>query len=374
VTGRPNRPRTAAILIGGALAVALGLRLWLAWSAPSGTDLESYRIVVGLVRDRAPLYESTTRYNYPPVWAWTLAALDGAARATGFSFAGVVRTFLNGVDVVSAVLLYRLARAAGARRAAATAALFLANPVGIWVTSVQGQFDGVSLVFLLAAILATSGARRGGGATQVALLPAALLSVSVAVKQVTALHPVLWWRRKGFWLGLLPYGAVLALWLPFAGQWRSILSNVLLYRSVPQSYGFSEFVLFDARFGPPIAALALLAGLAAAWALRGSDRARASLFVFLVLLFFAPGIGPQYLVWPITLGALFPSAGYLACTLAGALWIVGSALELPGSGQFFGHVVWLSVAFWGVREWRELRQTESPGQAAVPAGAPAPTL
>jgi hypothetical protein len=373
VTVRPNPSRTGGILIGAALAASLAVRLALAWSAPSGTDLESYRIVAGLVRDRAPLYEATTRYNYPPVWAWTLTALEGAARATGLPFPGLVRTFLNGVDVLSAALLYRLTLAAGPRRAAATAALFLANPVGIWVTSVQGQFDGTSLAFLLAAILATAGARRGGAAAEVALLPAALLSASVAIKQITALHPVLWWRRKGFWLGLLPYGVVLALWLPFAGQWRSILSNVLLYRSVPQSYGFSEFVLFDARFGPPIATLAVLAGIAAAWALRRAERARASLFVFLVLLFFAPGIGPQYLVWPITLGALFPSAGYLACTLAGSAWIVGSSLALPGSGQFLGHVVWLSIAFWGVREWRELKRSRNPERAAVPAGAPAPT-
>ena len=34
-------------------------------------------------------------------------------------------------------------------------ALFLANPVSIWTTGFQGQFDGVSLLFLLLAILVT---------------------------------------------------------------------------------------------------------------------------------------------------------------------------------------------------------------------------
>ena len=143
-----------------------------------------------------------------------------------------------------------------------------------------------------------------------------------------------------------------ALFLPYAGQARAIRDHVLFYRAVPRSYGFSEFVLYDARFALPVALAALTAACAAAWWLRFQERARASLFVFLVLLFFAPGLGSQYLVWPLALGALFGGAGYVLTTASALAWTLGWQYSWPGTSQFMGHLVWLSVAFWGVREAR----------------------
>ncbi len=65
-----------------------------------------------------------------------------------------MRTLVSAVDLLSAAVLWRLARRRGIDPGKVVA-LFLANPVSIWTTGFQGQFDGVSLLFLLLAILVT---------------------------------------------------------------------------------------------------------------------------------------------------------------------------------------------------------------------------
>lgn len=354
-------------------AAAVAARAWLAFVAPPSVDLESYGIVAEVVRSGQPLYESTHRYNYPPVWSWIVRGLDGVARSTGISLAQAVRATLLLSDMATAALLFRLARRRPGVPPWTAAAFFLSNPVGIWVSSVQGQFDGVSLFFLLAAIAASSPVKDAAGRER-ALLPAFFLAISMMIKQVTALHPILWMRRKSATVAMLAaYLLVALLFLPYAAQWRAIARHVLLYRAVPRSYGLSELVLWDARWALPVSALALAAAAIAAYRLRFADDARASLVVFLVLLFFAPGLGAQYLIWPLTIGALFAGVGYFGFTAAGTLWILGSHFGLPGSGRYMGHILWLSAAFWLLREarvWTQASRREPAEALRAAPGAP----
>ena len=338
------RPQLSTLVFGAIIVLGAAVRLDLAWKSPPSIDLESYGIVADLVRRGQPLYEGTHRYNYSPIWSWVVTGVDAASRATGLSFAGLTRTVLAAGDLGVAALIFFLARRTRVVRPWPAAALVAANPLLIWASSVQGQFDNLAVLLLLAALLAAT-ARRS----------APLLLLSVTVKQVTALHPLLWLKRRSDAPAVLAvYAGSAALFLPYAGQWRAIRDHVLLYRAVPRSYGFSELVLYDARWALPVAAAALLAASAAAWRLRYQEPARASLFVFLVLLFLAPGLGAQYFVWPLALGALFGGAGYVLTTAAALAWTLGSHYGWPGGGQFLGHVAWLSVAFWGVREARGL--------------------
>ncbi len=337
---RTSRGTVAACV--AVIALGMAVRFLLAWTAPPSVDLESYGIVADLLRQGEPLYEGTHRYNYPPVWSWVVAILDRSSRATGLSFVGLTRSLLSLGDLALAALVFRLARRTRVVRPWPAAALVAANPMLIWASSVQGQFDNLSVLFLLAALLAATTWRA-----------APLLFLSMAIKQVTAVHPILWLRSRADVLPVAAaYAAVAALFLPFAGQARAIRDHVLFYRAVPRSYGFSEFVHYDARFALPVALAALAAASAAAWWLRFHERARASLFVFLVLLFFAPGLGAQYFVWPLALGALFGGAGYVLTTASALAWTLGWQYSWPGTSQFMGHLVWLSVAFWGVREAR----------------------
>ena len=350
---RQASERLPSAFCGAAILFGLALRVFLSFRAPVSVDLQAYGQVARILRAGKPLYESTDRYNYPPVWAGVIEVLDRSSRASGLPFPGLVRSLLTVVDLASAAVLWRLAQRRSLQGAHA-AALFLTNPVSVWVTSVQGQFDNVSVLFLLAAIAACPESGRAAPKRS-AWRAAVLLSLSVGIKQVTAIHPLLFVRRLRR-AAVLPYVVTAVLFLPYAGQWRAIRDHVLFYRSVPRSYGFSEWVLLDSRVSAPLAVLALAAGVAAAWFLRRyEDLVRSSLILFLVVLFFAPGLGSQYLVWPLTLGALTGGAGYLLCTIFSISWILGSHFAVPGSGRWMAHLIWLSLALWSSHEIRAAR-------------------
>ena len=280
------------------------------------------------------------------------------------------RSLLALVDVGIAVLVYRLAgRVPGALAPRTAALLYLGNPLAIYVSSIQAQFDGMAILFLLAALLSEAGrVNREGEGERRGLAAGVWLGLSIAAKQVTALHPLLWLprgRRRGFPPGatvLVAYGLPLLTLLPYARSWRIIARSLLIYYSVPLSYGLSELVLWDSRFGPLVTAVGLVASLAAIAWLRNRELVRSCLFLFLVMLFFASGFGSQYLLWPLPFGALFGGGAYLAFTAASMLWVVGTYYRLPGSGQFMAHGVWLTVGIWMFFESRALgaRRVEAP--------------
>ncbi|HEY7369640.1 MAG TPA: hypothetical protein VIA29_07110, partial [Thermoanaerobaculia bacterium] len=181
-----------------------------------------------------------------------------------------------------------------------------------------------------------------------------LLGASIAAKQVTALHPILWIGRRRTATILLLVAVVPALTLlPYASEGGHLVRSLLMYGSVPASYGFSELALFDARFVLPVSLLALAASLAAAWWLRGSALERGALGLFLAILLFAPGMGSQYLLWPVALGSLYGGVRFLFYSAAATLWVVGGSFAWPGSGRWMGQLTWLAVILWTIGFFRE---------------------
>lgn len=352
----PLRWRTALFLLCAAAVVAL--RLWLAVRSPRLYEFNQYWVPIARAQAEGRNLWTETDYHFFPLWAWLLGCFEAVA-ARGADFAAVQRTFLTAVDVAIAAIIYRLSsRVPGALSPRVAALSYLANPVAIFVVSVQGQFDGLSLFFLVAAVLSTV-TQRGPRRVSWAGL---LLGLAIAAKQISLFHPLLWLRRKrrGIPSVAIAYTLPFLTLVPYAAAWREIAKSLLVYYSVPRSYGLSELVLWDSRFGPAVGVLGAAAALATIFWLRGRELTRSCLFLFLVLLFFAPGLGSQYLLWPLPFGALLGGVPYLAFTAASMLWIVGSHYGLPGSGQFMGHLVWLSVGVWMFFESRAFSSKTAP--------------
>ena len=378
----PSRVRPRDILFWAAVAGSLLVRIWLSFRAPESYDITAYwRPIAGQIRAGIRLYEGTA-YHFLPPWAWVLAVTRALA-GPGPLFAAAIRTLLTAADAATALLVFRLARREGIVPPRIAALLFLWNPVSIWVSAVQGQFDNLAILFLLAALLA-DGARSDAGSKEPGSPLAAVgLALSLAAKQIAAFHPLLWWRDlRGRRTAALSYGAALLFAIPYAGQWRAAARSLAVYRSVPRSYGLSEFVLADSRWGTAVGWLSAASALAAALWLSRFPRVRSSLALFLVLLLFAPGMGAQYLVWPVALGAVLGGARFVFFTAAATAWILGSHFAVPGSGRWMGQLVWLAVGLWLSGEVRVLlRARQRPGRradtgeagdAAPPGGTSAP--
>ena len=142
----------AAGVYGFVALLGLAARLTIAWTFPAGVELGYYSQVADAISRGEGAY-ATSLNNYSPIWSGVIRLVDRVSRASGISFV-LMRTLVSAVDLLSAAVLWRLARRRGIDPGKVVA-LFLANPVSIWTTGFQGQFDGVSLLFLLLAILVT---------------------------------------------------------------------------------------------------------------------------------------------------------------------------------------------------------------------------
>ena len=361
----PTARRQAPLLIAG-FALALAARVLFLAALKQNYDMASWRIVADILERGGNVYRETSRYNYSPLWAALLVVLDVLGRAASLPLDRMVSLSLLGIDVASAAVLRKIALERGQTpmRANGTALLFFANPVSVIVSSYQGAFDNLSILFLLLALL-WAGRRPEAKAGVVAAL-----SLSVVVKHITWFHPALFAlrgrRRPDPATALIPYAAFLLSFVPFWRGWEGIRAHVFGYRGLDEPYGveFLRGVPWLPR--ETTTGILVLAALTAVVLLRGVEIGRASLLLLLVLLIFAPGICPYYFLWPVALGCLYPTAGSLVYTVVVTAFLVHSpdviGLELPHLPGWSGP--WWALVFWLLWEIRGLIGAAGRGRSA----------
>jgi hypothetical protein len=176
---------------------------------------------------------------------------------------------------------------------------------------------------------------------------------------VTLFHPLLFSRRRersGLpdLFVLAPYAVFAASFLPYAAALPGIVRQVLLYGGrlggpvLEKPGGLQAFFSTSGPHRIVFAALLLAAVAGIFHATRRWELARASLALFLTLLVFSPSYAVQSLVWPVALGALYPSAAYGLFTLAGALYHSSApeGLGLPWPVRATALGTWLAAVAW----------------------------
>jgi hypothetical protein len=365
--------RSRFLLVFGLVLV---LRVAIAARFHGNYDTQSFLIVVRAVVSGQNMYEVTHRYNYSPVWAYVAT---GAWRASG-SNVGVFVLLLGLIEIAadagSTALVSRIGRVRlglSGDEARRRALLFFSNPVSVLVSCAHGQFDGLSILFLLAALAAS--ARPPTAARRAAT--SALLAASLLVKHVTLFHVPLFSRRRDpsdprglpDALVLAPYAVFAASFLPFLSALPTIVETVVLYGG---RYYASRPGALASLFEPEPPSLVLsallLCGVAWVWLeTRRWELTRASLLLFLALICLSPSWGVQYLVWPVALGALYPSAAYGVFTLFAGLYHSAApeslALAWPIRPRPVG--IWVAAAVWLVAETIRGRREEGIPRASA---------
>jgi hypothetical protein len=289
-------------------------------------------------------YLAPRLYPYPPLWIWVEAGSEWLARATGASFAVLVK-----LPVMLADLGIILACWASASRSAQRASwLFALHPVSILVTGFHGQFDSVMLFFVLLSLRFHQSGRLDASALS---LSAAIATKSVPVLLLPFLILSLGAARAVRFV-LLAVVPVALLLLPYAIAAPGALARELLAYGGVADFGWigawrglrwtatGALARSDAAHWPlAIAAakglfLAVYAALVWAAATRRwrPALAEAVLAVFLAFLVFYGAISSQYLLWPIPLGAaLLAGAWFMAYSVAATAALLGFYLFLaPG--------------------------------------------
>jgi hypothetical protein len=341
-------------------ALILVLRVAICAQPAATFDSISYAIVGEAVSSGHDVYATTSRYNYSPLWSFVVAALWRLAGGELMRFIVFVGLLLNAVDAVAAGLLCRIGRDTlrlGPVASRRLALLFLSNPISVIVTCYLRQFDGIAIAFLLVAVLAAAGETvRGRWTASLAL------SASLLVKHVTALHPLVFWRRQRAGLPAaliaLPYAVFALSFVPYLSSFDAIRDNVFLYGTGlagsrgQRAGGLRMFLAAGAGNRYVFFGLFLALVGAALWLGRRAPLPRACLLLSLAVLAGAPGFAAQYLVWPIALGSLYPSAGYAVLTTLGALFMVSEAMLLPFPIAVPAWGAWLGAFVWLVLETR----------------------
>jgi hypothetical protein len=294
-------------------------------------------------------YLAPRLYPYPPLWIWIEAGSEWLSRATGASFAVLVKLPVLLADLGIVYLAYRSpARWANDAHSAQRASwLFALHPVSVLVTGFHGQFDSVMLFFVLLSLRFQQSNRPDAGALSlsaaiatksfpVLLLPFFVLSLDAArairyvllavVPVALILLPFALSDVGALARELVSYGGVADFgWI---GAWRGLrwLATGALARS-EASHWPASVVAAKVLF---LAVYVAMLWAAATRRLRGSGL-QAALGVFLAFLTFYGAISAQYLVWPVPFGALLPGAAFAAYSVVATAALVGFYLFLaPG--------------------------------------------
>jgi hypothetical protein len=327
-------------------------------------------------------YQAPRLYPYPPVWMWVEAGSLWLARATGASFALVVRLPVLAAELGLVALLGRMA---GVR----AAWLYALHPVALLVSACHGQFDALALLAVVLAIRAQSERRFDAGALWLAaavglksfpvlLLPAFLLATpgtrarvrfaALATLPVAlALLPFALADAAALRRELFGYGGVVDFgWIAVVRGLRLLSTGVLLRGEAVHwaAWVTAAKVLF----------LSAYAGLLAWWWRRGRapSLAAACLLVLLAFLVLYGALSAQYLLWVVPLGVLLPSRAFVAYGAVSAAALVafyfflapgvllpaGAVVDRSAAGAVWALGVaaqWIATAAWGALELR--RQT-----------------
>jgi len=346
--GRRQRgPAVVSRRLGPVLAVALVLRLVpILFAGRVVADVLRYQKAASHVLDVSwNPYLAPRLYPYPPLWIWIEAGSEWLARATGLSFAVVVKlpVLLADLGIVTLLACWPLDSRVGQR----ASWLFALHPVSILVTSFHGQFDSIMLFFVLLSLRFQQSGRFDASALS--------LSAAIATKSFPALLLPIFLTAQGvsraFRYLLLATLPVLLLLLPYAVAGPAALAHELLGYGGVADFGWigtwralrwlatgalarSEAARWPAAI-PAAKALFFVVYLAGLGALARRrlpwTPPQAALAVFLAFLTLYGAISAQYLLWPVPLGALLPSAWFAAYSLAATVALGGFYLFLaPG--------------------------------------------
>ena len=146
--------------------LVLVLRVSIAARFRGNFDTQSFLIAVQSVVTGQNIYAATDRYNYSPLWSFVATGIWNIAKPDPGTFVFLLGALQIAADAASTFLLLGIARrrlGLPEEESRRRALLFFSNPISVLISCSHGQFDGLSILFLLAALLLSarppSGAR-----------------------------------------------------------------------------------------------------------------------------------------------------------------------------------------------------------------------
>ena len=371
------KPRTIALLF----AAGLAARLLLVMTSIGSSDAIFWILWTNLVGKHgiAGAYAITPMLNHPPLTVSLLWVYREISAATGIEVTDLLRLVQVLADCISAGALLSIGRRIGLTDPWWLPLYYFLSPVTIAITAFHCNVDATMVMFLLVALAFFARDQHFAAGAALAL------AFASKIPAIFVLPFVLVAARRAWWRVLAAFAAVtLAIWTPVVASGGSIvLRNIFGWTGMSGSWGFpaiahqigwdplARFYVAQGRW-ILLAALAILGGL---FVVRGNrDVLRVAPLLYLSILFFAPGFGIQYLLWPLPFmpflftrrlavlwSAITSSFVIVIYTYwsGGFPWHFADAMAVrPGAARMLPliHVMWLTIgAFLAAGTLRWLR-------------------
>jgi hypothetical protein len=350
------------------LALALGLRLYVAAISYGTNDIETWRTFARLALQHgvSRVYELHPLFNHPPLMGWYSAGMLAISSALNVDFTFVFKLVPIAADTLAVWLVYRIGRPA-----TPWLLLFAINPANVLVSGFHGNTDCLCAMFCVASVYFGDRERPAlSGLSLAAALNVKLIPVMLIVPLACS------FRGRGIVRFILALGVGVIPFIPTVlVAWDAFRRNALQYNSfnAPWGLGLISSALdgwllrYQASFGELVSGLGkplILGGsaLLGSWQLRFRTFSRVELAALATSWFLAcsPGFGAQYIVYPAAFLALAPHTriGFRYMYLAGLFafliylsywtgkWPLYASFEKHGYDlrtMLIGFVTWLTL-------------------------------
>ncbi len=326
-------------------------------------DIKNMERVSKLAVEGKNVYANYKNYNYSPVWFHFLGAFQGLhQRLPALTFTCITRSFLTLIDLLTLFFLLLIAKHENISLVK-TSIFFYLNPVSYLITGYHGQFENFAILMVVVGLFAYVKLRQ-----QKPVLGNILLwtfaTVGMIIKHNIFYELIICLNHaiKRYWLKFLLFVisvcVFLSLFIPYWSEGKNgIIKWVFMYGGgYVGRYGIPT--IFKLRY----LKWAFIVGMFTfPLLLKSKDIIRQCLMGMLFFMTFTTGISIQYFILPIALGALRPSKGFLAYSLAATLFTIGSGnnVAVPILEQIVTwNIVWVASVFWFITEFQRDRHPE----------------
>jgi hypothetical protein len=359
----PPTPKTALFVI--LLLVILNgtvTRLIFASVLYGNNDTKNMERVSKLAVDGKNVYANYKNYNYSPVWFHFLGAFQKLdQRFDGLTFSCITRSFLTFIDLLTLLFLLLIASREKISLVK-TSIFFYLNPVSYLITGYHGQFENFAILMVVVGLFAYLRFRQKPILGNILLWSFATFGMIIKHNIFFELIICLNRAIKRHWLKFLLFVVsacvFLSLFIPYWDEGKNgIIKNVFKYSGgYTRNYGLPTIVTI------PQLKWAFVVGMFIfPLFLKSKDIIRQCLMGMLFFMTFTTGISIQYFILPIALGALRPSKGFLAYSLAATLYTIGNGnnVAIPILEQVVKwNIVWVASVFWFISEFQRDRYPE----------------
>lgn len=167
-------------LVIGLLFTGFALRLAAALFTYGTEDIASWEMVGEVLLQGQNPYKHTSFLRWPPLWMITIFAIKHLSLSLHLDFATLIKIPPITADVAIPVVIYYYF--ANKRRSISRgrlyAAMYVVNPISILVVAIHGQFDSITVLFLLLALYFVEGYKEEADL----FIAAVLLSLAIFTK------------------------------------------------------------------------------------------------------------------------------------------------------------------------------------------------